>query len=167
MLVVEKCKEKKEKLHLTFAQIAERSGIPLSTVNAFFSGSVQNPSYLTVGAICKVLNTSLDSIIGIEDDEMSEDEINRVREESRKNEEALSRTIQEHAQNILLHEVTIENNNETIRRQDLRMEMLSDRVEYQKKAIFWLRLFIGFVAFYAALVTAAIVIMLPGIMKLI
>lgn len=171
MLVVDKCKEKKEKLHYTFEQISELSGIPLSTVYSFFKETSQNPSYITVGAICKVLGISLDAILGIEDEEMSADEIARVREESKKNEEALQLTIQEHAQNIMRQEAEIDKNLETIRRQDLRMKelndanaWLNDRAEYQIK---WLRFLSVGLFSYSLLITVAILILLFRIIPMI
>lgn len=166
-LVVNKCLEKKEKRHVTFDQISDISGIPLSTTYAFLKKTSQNPSLITGGAICAALGVSLDAIFGIEDEEMSSEEISRVREEAKQNEAILHETIRAHAQNILLHEVSLENKDEIIRRQDLRMKELEkanaslrDRAEYQKKAIFWLRIFIAFLAVFAVLLAIAIILLI-------
>ena len=47
----------KSKSKLTNAEIAELSGIPVSTVNKIFSGATQNPRYATLLAIEQVLTT--------------------------------------------------------------------------------------------------------------
>lgn len=48
-------KEKKKKYKMTNQQIAELSGIPVSTVNKIFSGATENPRYSTLLAIEEVL----------------------------------------------------------------------------------------------------------------
>ena len=50
-------KELKKEAGLTNAEIAELSGIPVSTVNKIFSGATQNPRYATLLAIEQVLTT--------------------------------------------------------------------------------------------------------------
>ena len=53
---IEELKKMKEKAKLTNQEIAELSGIPVSTVNKIFSGATQNPRYATLLAIEEVLN---------------------------------------------------------------------------------------------------------------
>lgn len=53
---IEELKKMKEKVKLTNQEIAELSGIPVSTVNKIFSGATQNPRYATLLAIEEVLN---------------------------------------------------------------------------------------------------------------
>ena len=48
-------KELKKETGMTNAQIAELSGIPVSTVNKIFSGATQNPRYSTLLAMEEVL----------------------------------------------------------------------------------------------------------------
>ena len=50
-------KKLKKESGLTNAEIAELSGVPLSTVNKIFSGATKNPRYATLLAIGQVLTT--------------------------------------------------------------------------------------------------------------
>lgn len=50
-------KNLKKEAHLTNSEIAELSGIPVSTVNKIFSGATLNPRYATLLAIEQVLTT--------------------------------------------------------------------------------------------------------------
>lgn len=52
---IEELKKIKEKAKLTNQEIAELSGIPVSTVNKIFSGATQNPRYATLLSIEEVL----------------------------------------------------------------------------------------------------------------
>ncbi len=135
MILTEKCKEKKAKKGLKISQIAQLTDLPLSTVNTFFADTVKNPSLMTAVAICKVVGQSLDSIYGIEDEDMSMQELERIRAEHKQHEDELNRRLEEHAHNILLHEINIKNCQEIIARQDSQIAELHDRIDYQKKAI--------------------------------
>ena len=53
---IEELKKMKEKAKLTNQEIADLSGIPVSTVNKIFSGVTQNPRYATLLAIEEVLS---------------------------------------------------------------------------------------------------------------
>lgn len=59
------CREVKGQKNLTLQDISDASGIPLSTVNNFFSASSRLPSIGTAGPICQVLGVSMDSYYGI------------------------------------------------------------------------------------------------------
>lgn len=61
----ELCRERKEALHLTYADIAERSGIVEKTVKNFF-GDAKQPSIHTAGPICRACGVSLDKFFGID-----------------------------------------------------------------------------------------------------
>ena len=61
------CKDKKAALHMTAQDIADESGVPLSTVNNFFANASKAPSINTAGPICAVLGISLDEFFGITD----------------------------------------------------------------------------------------------------
>nr|DAD58290.1 MAG TPA: helix-turn-helix XRE-family like protein [Caudoviricetes sp.] len=59
------CKSRKEELKLTYQDISDASGVPLSTVQNFFSKFSKAPSIYTVAPICKALGISLDEAFGI------------------------------------------------------------------------------------------------------
>ncbi len=65
MNIQELCKIRKEELKLTYHDISDASGVPLSTVQNFFSKMSKAPSIYTVAPICKVLGISLDEVFGI------------------------------------------------------------------------------------------------------
>ena len=65
MNIQELCRLRKEELKLTYHDISDASGVPLSTVQNFFSKLSKAPSIYTVAPICKVLGISLDEIFGI------------------------------------------------------------------------------------------------------
>ena len=50
-------KKLKKEAGLTNAEIADHTGIPVSTVNKSFSGATKNPRYATLLAIEQVLTT--------------------------------------------------------------------------------------------------------------
>lgn len=52
---LEKMRERKKQLRLTNQEVAERSGVPLGTVNKIFSGATRSPKYSTVTALEAVL----------------------------------------------------------------------------------------------------------------
>lgn len=56
----------KEKSGLTNQQIADKSGVPLSTVTRVFNGQTDNPTYRTIADIVIAMGGSLDSMEGIE-----------------------------------------------------------------------------------------------------
>lgn len=62
---IKRLKELKAERHLTNAQIAEVSKIPLQTVNRVISGATQNPTFDTIARITIALGGSLDVIAGI------------------------------------------------------------------------------------------------------
>lgn len=78
----ELCRERKEALHLTYADIAERSGIVEKTVKNFFGDSKQ-PSIHTAGPICRALGVSLNGYfdIVVEADEPSQLELAQQKNE--------------------------------------------------------------------------------------
>lgn len=54
-MTLSEMKERKKELGYSYEQIAEKSGVPLSTVQKVFSGATQSPRYETLCAIAKVL----------------------------------------------------------------------------------------------------------------
>lgn len=67
MTIQDLCRDKKAALHMTAQDIADKSGVPLSTVNNFFANASKAPSINTAGPICAVLGISLDEFFGIGD----------------------------------------------------------------------------------------------------
>lgn len=65
MNIQEVCKIRKEDLKLTYQDISDASGVPLSTVQNFFSKFSKAPSIYTVAPICKAMGISLDEVFGI------------------------------------------------------------------------------------------------------
>lgn len=61
------CRDKKAALHMTAQDIADKSGVPLSTVNNFFANASKAPSINTAGPICAVLGISIDEFFDIGD----------------------------------------------------------------------------------------------------
>ena len=59
------CRIRKEELKLTYQDISDASGVPLSTVQNFFSKLSKAPSIYTVAPICKALGISLDEVFEI------------------------------------------------------------------------------------------------------
>ena len=63
-MLFELCREQKDAQHLTYADIAEKSGIVEKTVKNFFGGAKQ-PSINTAGPICRACGVSLDKYFDI------------------------------------------------------------------------------------------------------
>ena len=76
------CREAKTEQHLTYANIAEKSGIVEKTVQNFFSSSSKLPPVYTAGPICRALGVSLDKYFDIStDDQPNALEIERQEKE--------------------------------------------------------------------------------------
>lgn len=132
-LLVEEFKKLRKEKNLSNLKISAMSGISLSTVNSFFSGRIKNPSFVVIAAVARVLEFSLDSYVGITNKNMPSEEVERIMREHEKYKDEVDRKISEHAQFVQLNEVTIEN---YIKLQSAQ----EDRIIYQKKAIWLLRL---------------------------
>lgn len=65
MTLQEICAERREKLGLTYQNIADQSNLPLSTVKKFFSADSKAPTFFVVAGVCKVLGISMDAYVGI------------------------------------------------------------------------------------------------------
>lgn len=55
-MILEEMKERRKELGLTYEELAEKSGVPLSTVQKIFGGFTQSPNYRTVLALEEALN---------------------------------------------------------------------------------------------------------------
>ena len=58
-------KRRKEQKGLTAQQLADQSGVPLSTISRIFAGHTDSPTFSTVSALARVLDLSLDELAGI------------------------------------------------------------------------------------------------------
>lgn len=67
MTIQELCREKKNALGMTAQDIADASGVPLSTVNNFFAHASKSPALYTTAGICAALGVSLDAFFDIGD----------------------------------------------------------------------------------------------------
>ncbi len=67
MTIQDVCREKKAALRMTAQDIADASGVPLSTVNNFFAHASKSPALYTTAPICAALGVSLDEFFGISD----------------------------------------------------------------------------------------------------
>ena len=65
MPYLEKLKALKDKSHLTNAEIAQLSKIPLATITRVFNGATPNPTFETFVGIATALGVSLDEIAGL------------------------------------------------------------------------------------------------------
>lgn len=65
VLIKDLCRKRKDELHLTNQDVADRADISVSTVNNYFSSASKAPSVYTVGPICSALGVSLDQYFGI------------------------------------------------------------------------------------------------------
>lgn len=63
-MLFELCREQKDARHMTYAEIAEKSGIVEKTVKNFFAGAKQ-PSINTAGPICRACGVSIDKFFNI------------------------------------------------------------------------------------------------------
>ena len=55
-MIIEEMQKRRKELGLTYAELAEKSGVPLSTVQKIFGGFTQSPNYRTVLALEEALN---------------------------------------------------------------------------------------------------------------
>lgn len=65
--LIELCKRQKEELGITNALIAEKTGVPESTVTKLFNGTIKAPSIETILPVANLLHISIDSLSVIDD----------------------------------------------------------------------------------------------------
>lgn len=63
--MVDRLRELKENAKMTVQQIADKSGVPVSTVSRILSGETANPQFQTVCDIISAMGGSVDEFIGI------------------------------------------------------------------------------------------------------
>lgn len=79
----EMCREARDRLNYTNQDIADETGIPLSSVKNFFAATSKAPSAISAGLICKFLGISLDDFFGIVPAENAEARLRRQLKETR------------------------------------------------------------------------------------
>lgn len=72
-MLVDELKELKEKKRITNQELADKSGVPLSTINRIMSGKTPDPGYSTAKALLNVLGE-------LEADKQSNERIIRILE---------------------------------------------------------------------------------------
>lgn len=98
------CRAAKEEKRMTFAEIAEKSGIVEKTVKNFFSPSAKSPMLGTAAPICRALGVSIDKNFDIVTDdqpgalELSQQENEHLVEQGRLKDERIERGDQSNAQ---------------------------------------------------------------------
>lgn len=65
LTLVEKIKTAKQRQGKTVQQLADETGIPRTTLNRFFAGTLMNPGFMDVCALCASLELSADELIGL------------------------------------------------------------------------------------------------------
>lgn len=63
-MIAGKIKEMKIRSGMTNQQVADKSGVPIGTVNRVMADQVQNPNFETISAIVMALGGSIDEIVG-------------------------------------------------------------------------------------------------------
>ena len=67
--IIDRLKDKKRELDVTNAWIAEKSGVPESTVTKVFNGTNKSPTIATLGPIAAALGVSIDAGVIVSTDE--------------------------------------------------------------------------------------------------
>ena len=63
-MIIDELRQLKEQSHMTNQQIADKSGIPASTIARILSGQTDNPGFQTVSDMVKAMGGSLDQMSG-------------------------------------------------------------------------------------------------------
>lgn len=69
---------RKKELGITTAELANRSGVPLGTLNKILSGATRDPKLETLKSIARVLNLTLDDFDDCKEIEQSEESYDDV-----------------------------------------------------------------------------------------
>ena len=83
----EKCREARDRLGYTNQDIADATGIPLSSVKNFFAATSKVPGLVYAGLICKFLGVSIDECLCITSAEDAEARLRRQLKEDHMNSE--------------------------------------------------------------------------------
>lgn len=74
----EKCREARDRLGYTNQDIADATGIPLSSVKNFFAATIKVPGLVYAALICKFLGVSIDGCCDITPSVLPEDQIKQM-----------------------------------------------------------------------------------------
>lgn len=127
--IVEKIKSAKQQQGKTVQQLVDETGIPKTTLNRFFAGTLMNPGFMDVRALCIALDLSPDAMAGIDpqpsDDaaamDMLQMEIDHKDEMLREKDNAISRLLDRSRMQeagISTRDARIQRQSEDIRRKD-------------------------------------------------
>lgn len=64
--MIEKLKELKKRSGMTYNQIAEKSGVPITTITRIFNGSTQNPTMMSFMMIVRAMGGTADEVFSEE-----------------------------------------------------------------------------------------------------
>lgn len=82
----ELCREAKDEQHITISDLADKTGIPLSTVGNFFTAA-KAPSIYIAGAICAELGISIDEYFKISKRQLAREKLDEANEKLAQQEE--------------------------------------------------------------------------------
>lgn len=72
------CREAKERKRITAQELADETGISISTINNYFASASKAPSVYNAGMICAVLGVSMDGYFGIEPEQTAEERLQQA-----------------------------------------------------------------------------------------
>ena len=71
-------RKKKEERHYTNQQIADETGLSISTVNKMLAGEMKNPGIFSVAPVCICLGLSIDALMGTQQPEDEPADVQRL-----------------------------------------------------------------------------------------
>lgn len=77
----ELCREARDRQNITIQDLADETGISISTIGNFFASKSKAPNVYNAGAICAALGVSLDEYFGIEPVITTEDELTHANDQ--------------------------------------------------------------------------------------
>nr|DAQ52666.1 MAG TPA: Helix-turn-helix XRE-family like protein [Caudoviricetes sp.] len=110
----ELCREARDRQNITIQDLADETGISISTIGNFFASKSKAPNVYNAGAICAALGVSLDEYFGIEKTITTEDELVQVSEQ-------------------LKHQKQIHDADVHIANLEGSMEQMAKTIDYQRK----------------------------------
>lgn len=110
----ELCREARDRQNITIQDLADETGISISTIGNFFASKSKAPNVYNAGAICAALGVSLDEYFGIEPVITTEDELT-------------------HANDQLKHQKQLHDADVRIAHLEGSMEQMTKTIEYQRK----------------------------------
>lgn len=112
----ELCRKARDRQNITIQDLADETGISISTIGNFFASKSKAPNVYNAGAICATLGVSLDEYFGIEPVITTEDELTQANEQ-------------------LAHQKQIHDADVHIARLEGGIEQMKKTIEYQRKKV--------------------------------